>query len=29
MRVIFQTNQLSELGTEVALYDYAHYNKNF
>jgi len=29
MRVIFQTNQLSELGTEVALYDYAHYNEEF
>jgi hypothetical protein len=27
MIVAFHTNQLSERGTEVALYDYAHYNE--
>jgi hypothetical protein len=27
MKIIFHSNQLSELGTEVALYDYAYYNE--
>lgn len=27
MKVAFHSNQLCERGTEVALYDYAHYNE--
>ncbi len=28
MRILFQTNQFSERGTEVAIYDYARYNES-
>jgi hypothetical protein len=29
MKILFHSNQLALRGTEVALYDYAHYNENF
>jgi hypothetical protein len=27
MKIAFQSNQLCERGTEIALYDYAYFNK--